>query len=156
VELPVLRTIALCGMVSRSDEIGLADRTIRDLRIAASGAEQPAGTLSGGNQQKVVIGKWLLSKPRVLLLDEPTRGIDVGAKAEIYRLIENLAEQGIAIVLVSSELPELTLLSDRILVMREGRPTAVLERSDFAHETILEYASPGGLVQPEFEDREVA
>jgi ribose transport system ATP-binding protein len=156
VELPVLRTIARLGMVSRPNEIGLAEQTIRDLRIAASSAEQPVGTLSGGNQQKVVIGKWLLSKPGVLLLDEPTRGIDVGAKAEIYRLIENLAEQGIAILLVSSELPELTLLSDRILVMREGRPTAILERPDFAHETILEYASPGGLVQPEFEDREVA
>jgi ribose transport system ATP-binding protein len=156
VELPVLRTIARLGLVSRPDEIGLAQQTIRDLRIAASSPEQPAGTLSGGNQQKVVIGKWLLSKPRVFLLDEPTRGIDVGAKAEIYRLIESLAEQGIAILLVSSELPELTLLSDRILVMREGRPTAILGRSDFAHETILEYASPGGLVQPEFEDREVA
>jgi ribose transport system ATP-binding protein len=156
VELPVLRTIARLGMVSRPNEIGLAEQTIRDLRIAASNAEQPVGTLSGGNQQKVVIGKWLLSKPRVLLLDEPTRGIDVGAKAEIYRLIEHLAEQGIAIVLVSSELPELTLLSDRILVMREGRPTAILERPDFAHETILEYASPGGSIQPEFEDREVA
>ena len=103
-----------------------------------------------------MIGKWLLTQPRVLLLDEPTRGIDVGAKAEIYRLIGTLAEQGLAIVLVSSELPELTLLSDRILVLCEGRPTALLNRDQFSHETILEYASPGGLVQPEFEEMEVA
>jgi ribose transport system ATP-binding protein len=92
----------------------------------------------------------------VLLLDEPTRGIDVGAKAEIYRLIGSLAETGLAILLVSSELPELTLLSDRILVLREGRPTALLQRTEFSHETILEYASPGGSIQPAFREVEVA
>ena len=115
--LAVLRTIAAFGLVSTKGEQELADRTIRNLGIQASGPRQVAGTLSGGNQQKLVIGKWLLTQPRVLLLDEPTRGIDVGAKAEIYRLIGALAEQGLAIVLVSSELPELTLLSDRILVL---------------------------------------
>ena len=143
-ELAVLRTIAAFGLVSANEELELANRTIRNLGIQASGPRQLAGTLSGGNQQKLVIGKWLLTKPRVLLLDEPTRGIDVGAKAEIYRLIGTLAEQGLAIVLVSSELPELTLLSDRILVLCEGRPTALLNRDQFSHETILEYASPGG------------
>jgi ABC-type sugar transport system ATPase subunit len=84
------------------------------------------------------------------LLDEPTRGIDVGAKAEIYRLIQELAAQGIGVILVTSELPELILLSDRILVLREGRPTAILNRADFSQETILEFASPGGATQPEF------
>jgi ribose transport system ATP-binding protein len=155
-ELAVLRTIAAFGLVSSNGELELAERTIKNLAIQASGPRQPAGTLSGGNQQKLVIGKWLLTQPRVLLLDEPTRGIDVGAKAEIYRLIGTLAEQGLAIVLVSSELPELTLLSDRILVLCEGRPTALLKRDQFSHETILEYASPGGSVQPEFEEVEVA
>jgi ribose transport system ATP-binding protein len=155
-ELAVLRTIAAFGLVSSNGELELAERTIKNLSIQASGPRQPAGTLSGGNQQKLVIGKWLLTQPRVLLLDEPTRGIDVGAKAEIYRLIGTLAEQGLAIVLVSSELPELTLLSDRILVLCEGRPTALLNRDQFSHETILEYASPGGSVQPEFEEMEVA
>jgi ribose transport system ATP-binding protein len=153
-ELAVLRTIASFGLVSSNRELELAERTIKNLSIQASGPRQPAGTLSGGNQQKLVIGKWLLTQPRVLLLDEPTRGIDVGAKAEIYRLIGTLAEQGLAIVLVSSELPELTLLSDRILVLCEGRPTALLKRDQFAHETILEYASPGGSVAPEFEETE--
>jgi ribose transport system ATP-binding protein len=155
-ELAVLRTIAAFGLVSSNGELELAERTIKNLAIQASGPRQPAGTLSGGNQQKLVIGKWLLTQPRVLLLDEPTRGIDVGAKAEIYRLIGTLAEQGLAIVLVSSELPELTLLSDRILVLCEGRPTALLNRDQFSHETILEYASPGGSIQPEFEEMEVA
>jgi len=155
-ELAVLRTIAAFGLVSTEGEVELAARTIRDLGIQASGPRQLAGTLSGGNQQKLVIGKWLLTRPRVLLLDEPTRGIDVGAKAEIYRLIGTLAEQGLAIVLVTSELPELTLLSDRILVLREGRPTALLNRAQFSHETILEFASPGGSVQPAFAEMEVA
>jgi ribose transport system ATP-binding protein len=156
VELPVLRTIASFGLVSGAKELRLADQTIADLGIHASGPKQSAGTLSGGNQQKLVIGKWLLTKPRVLLLDEPTRGIDVGAKAEIYRLIGTLAEQRLAIVFVSSELPELTLLSDRILVLREGRPTALLGREQFSHETLLEYASPGGAIQPEFGELEMA
>jgi ribose transport system ATP-binding protein len=155
-ELAVLRTIAAFGLVSANEELELAHRTMRDLGIHASGPRQLAGTLSGGNQQKLVIGKWLLTKPRVLLLDEPTRGIDVGAKAEIYRLTGTLAEQGLAIVLVSSELPELMLLSDRILVLREGCPTALLGREQFSHATILEYASPGGTVQTAFAGTEVA
>jgi ribose transport system ATP-binding protein len=155
VELSVMPAVSRFGVVLQEKETDLAKQAIQDLGIHASGPSQPTGTLSGGNQQKVVIGKWLLTKPRILLLDEPTRGIDVGAKAEIYRLVEQLAEQGLAIVLVTSELPELTLLSDRILVLREGRPTALLERGNFSHELILEYASPGGTIQPEFAEEEV-
>ena len=90
------------------------------------GIDQIVATLSGGNQQKVAIGKWLATGPRVLLLDEPTRGIDVGAKQEIYQLIFGLAAEGLAIVVVTSEMPELLLLSDRVLVMCEGRQTGVL------------------------------
>jgi ribose transport system ATP-binding protein len=148
--LPVMRTLTHLGVVLPGREKALAESMIRQLNIQARDAEQTTGSLSGGNQQKVVVGKCLVTKPRVFLLDEPTRGIDVGAKAEIYRLIGELADQGLAIILVSSELPELMLLSDRILVLREGRPTALLDRSEFSQETILEYASPGGAVQPEF------
>jgi ribose transport system ATP-binding protein len=148
--LPVMRTLTHLGIVLPGKEKELAKSIIRQLNIHARDPEQVTGSLSGGNQQKVVVGKCLVTKPRVFLLDEPTRGIDVGAKAEIYRLIGELADQGLAIVLVSSELPELMLLCDRILVLREGRPTALLDRSEFSQETILEYASPGGAIQPEF------
>jgi ribose transport system ATP-binding protein len=148
--LPVMRTLTHLGIVLPVREKALAESMIRQLNIQARDSEQLTGSLSGGNQQKVVVGKCLVTKPKVFLLDEPTRGIDVGAKAEIYRLIRELADQGLAIVLVSSELPELMLLSDRILVLREGRPTALLDRSEFSQETILEYASPGGAIQSEF------
>lgn len=153
--LPVMRRLTRLGFVLPGKERALAKSMMRQLNIHARDPEQPTGSLSGGNQQKVVLGKCLVTKPRVFLLDEPTRGIDVGAKAEIYRLTRDLADQGLAIILVSSELPELMLLSDRILVLREGRPTALLDRSEFSQEAILEYASPGGAVQPEFTDLEV-
>jgi ABC-type sugar transport system ATPase subunit len=97
-----------------------------------------------------VVGKWLATAPRILLLDEPTRGIDVGAKAEIYHLIRELSAKGLAIVVASSEMPELLALSDRILVLREGRPTALLRREEFAADAILDYESPGGDVQEAF------
>ncbi|HEY0793245.1 MAG TPA: sugar ABC transporter ATP-binding protein [Chthoniobacterales bacterium] len=149
--LPIMRLLAAYGVVVPSREENGARATIAQLGIRASGPDQVAGTLSGGNQQKLVIGKWLKTAPRVLLLDEPTRGIDVGAKADIYRLIQQLAAEGLAIVLISSEMPELTFLSHRILVLREGRPTALINRQEFAAELILEFASPGGTVQPAFQ-----
>jgi ribose transport system ATP-binding protein len=149
--LPVMKRLAAASFVSRRAEKDLAERQIRSLGVRTRSPRQAAGTLSGGNQQKVVLGKWLETNPRVLLLDEPTRGIDVGAKAEIYRLIEDLKERGIAVVLASSELPELMALSDRILVLREGRPTALLDRSEFSPDLIIDYASPGGAVQEIFQ-----
>jgi inositol transport system ATP-binding protein len=97
--------------------------------------------LSGGNQQKVLLGRWLLTAPGILILDEPTRGIDVGAKAEIHRLIAQLAEQGAAVLLISSELPEVLGMSDRILVMHEGRMTGLLAREEATQETIMSLAS---------------
>ena len=148
--LPVMRTLSHLGIVLPGREKALAQSMVQKLNIHARDIQQTTGSLSGGNQQKVVVAKCLVTKPKVFLLDEPTRGIDVGAKAEIYRLIRDLADQGLAIVLVSSELPELMLLSDRILVLREGRPTALFDRPEFSQETILEYASPGGAIQPEF------
>ena len=148
--LTVIPTLARLGIMSGRRQTALATETIRTLAIRARGPQQAAGTLSGGNQQKVVVGKWLATRPRILLLDEPTRGIDVGAKAEIYRLIRELSAQGIAIIVASSEMPELLALSDRILVLREGRPTALLHHTEFVADTILDHASPGGEVQPHF------
>jgi ABC-type sugar transport system ATPase subunit len=98
-------------------------------------------TLSGGNQQKVVISKWLLTEPDIIILDEPTRGIDVGAKRDIYLLIGELAKAGKAILMISSEIPEIMGLSDRILVLAAGRLTGVLERPDFTQENIMRLAS---------------
>jgi ribose transport system ATP-binding protein len=115
--------------------------------VRCSGIEQVAATLSGGNQQKVVIGKWLATGPRVLLLDEPTRGIDVGAKQEIYALIRALAGEGLAILMVSSELPELLLLADRILVMSEGRKTGELTRAEASEEAIMHLAAPASTIR---------
>jgi inositol transport system ATP-binding protein len=97
--------------------------------------------LSGGNQQKVLIARWLLNKPRILILDEPTRGIDVGAKSEIHRLMSSLAKQGVAIIMISSELPEVMGMSDRMVVMHEGRVAGELARPDFSQERIMALAS---------------
>jgi ABC-type sugar transport system ATPase subunit len=97
--------------------------------------------LSGGNQQKVVLSKWLLTRPKVLILDEPTRGIDIGAKAEVHRLMGELAAQGLAILMISSELPEVLAMSDRIVVMREGRIVARLEKNDATQERIIAAAT---------------
>ena len=123
----------------------MADDAVRRLGVRCTGIEQVAATLSGGNQQKVVIGKWLATRPRVLLLDEPTRGIDVGAKQEIYDLVRALAGEGLAIVMVSSELPELLLLADRIMVVSEGRRTGMLSREEASEEAIMHLAAPRGL-----------
>jgi D-xylose transport system ATP-binding protein len=119
--LSSLRSIARNGIVDGAAEATVAGAMVTDLRVKTATLETPVGALSGGNQQKVVIGKALLTRPRVLLLDEPTRGIDVGAKVEVYELINRLTDQGQAIVLVSSELPELMGMSDRILMLHEGR-----------------------------------
>ncbi len=110
---------------------------VSSLRIKASSQETIARTLSGGNQQKIVLGKALMTKPKVVLLDEPTRGIDVGAKFEIYELINDLKAQGVAVLLVSSELPELIGMSDRILMLAEGRIGGSFEGSQITQEALL-------------------
>jgi rhamnose transport system ATP-binding protein len=102
----------------------------------SSSVEEIAGRLSGGNQQKIVLGKWLANNPKLLILDEPTRGIDVGAKAEIHRLMSELAGAGVAILMISSELPEVLGMSDRVLVMREGRFVAEFDRAHATSETV--------------------
>jgi rhamnose transport system ATP-binding protein len=112
---------------------GYAER----LRIRATGMDDLIESLSGGNQQKVVIAKWLATKPRVLILDEPTRGVDIGAKVEVHRIISDLAASGLGIVLISSELPEVLAMSDRIMVLHEGRIAAEIPRAEASEERVM-------------------
>jgi len=121
----------------RHDSAQMIDR----LRIKTPNDQQAVGNLSGGNQQKVVLAKWLALKPRLLLLDEPTRGIDVGAKQEIYQLMDELARQGMAILFVSSEMEEVIGMSDRALVMHEGRITGELLREELTEEGVMRLAT---------------
>jgi D-xylose transport system ATP-binding protein len=118
-------------------EAAEGERAKKELRVKANSIFTVVGTLSGGNQQKVVLAKWLLTNPRVLFLDEPTRGIDVGAKQEIYAEINRLASKGLAIVLVSSELPEVLGLSDRVVVLHEGRVTGEFRREEATPESVM-------------------
>lgn len=121
-------------------EADACNSMVEKMRIKLASLSDTFGSLSGGNQQKVIIGRWMLTKPDVLILDEPTRGVDVGAKAEIYRLIGELAKDGKGILMVSSELPELMGICDRILVVREGRLAGELERRDFDQDLLMSYA----------------
>jgi L-arabinose transport system ATP-binding protein len=118
----------------------VAKQEVERLRTKTSTVDQRVVNLSGGNQQKVVLGKWLAADPAVLLLDEPLRGVDVGAKEEIYGIIRDLADQGSAILVISSELPELLGLSDRILVMRDGRVAGELSREQASEEAVMALA----------------
>ena len=131
---------------NRSKEKSVSAEMIAEMKIKTPNDGQQVKYLSGGNQQKVVIGKWLSMSPRVLLLDEPTRGVDVGAKQEIYRLMEELAEQGVAVLFVSSELEEVISMSDRALVMHEGRLAGELGRDELSEESIMQLATGTNLV----------
>ena len=124
------RVVAKNTFIDRRAENALAEESVKQFQIRASGIGQIVGKLSGGNQQKVGLSKWLATEPRILIMDEPTRGIDVGAKAEIHRLMSELAQKGMAILMISSELPEVLGMSDRILVMRAGRIVAEVDRAD--------------------------
>lgn len=136
-----LRNISGQIITNRTRENIAANGPMKSLRIKANSTLTVAGTLSGGNQQKVVLGKWLLTNPKILFLDEPTRGIDVGAKQEIYAEINKLAEQGLAIVLVSSELPEVLGLSDRVLVLHDGKMTGEFTRNEATPEKVMAAAT---------------
>jgi inositol transport system ATP-binding protein len=116
---------------------------VSELHIKTAGLDQGVMQLSGGNQQKVVIGKVLLAQPDIIILDEPTRGIDIGAKHEIYKLIRQLTEKGIAILMISSELPEIIGLCDRVLVLSQGRQTALLPKEEATQQRIMEHAIHG-------------
>ena len=140
VSLPQLERLGRAGIVSRARERQLALKWTQDLRIKTPGIETRVLTLSGGNQQKVVLGKWLAAGADVLIVDEPTRGIDVGAKMEIYALLDRLAAQGAGILMISSDLPEIMGMSDRILVMHQGRVQALFEARDATQESVLHAA----------------
>ncbi len=126
---------------NRTKENEIVNEKIEDMHIKVTGPEQTVGKLSGGNQQKVLIGRWLCSTKEVLILDEPTRGVDVKTKAEIYALIDKLAESGLSIIMVSSELPELINMSDRVMVMSGGYTTGVLNRDELSQERIMQLAT---------------
>ncbi|MFM1557499.1 MAG: ATP-binding cassette domain-containing protein, partial [Limisphaerales bacterium] len=141
--LPSLRRDQRHGFLNRQKEAEITAKMIDQMRIKTPDAEQEVRYLSGGNQQKVVLGKWLAMKPFVLLLDEPTRGIDVGAKQEIYGLMEQLAADGVAILFVSSEMEEVLGMSDRALVMHEGHLAGELRRDELNEEAVMQLATGG-------------
>lgn len=143
ITLPTLDRFARTGWVQRNREAAESAEVMSQLNVRGPSARTEVGQLSGGNQQKILFGKWLLANPRVLLLEEPTRGVDVGAKVEIYRHINRLSADGLAVVLVTSDLPELCEMSDRILVMRDGRMVAELRDGELTQENVLQHSLAG-------------
>jgi ribose transport system ATP-binding protein len=144
VTLPSLDRYAPAGLISFDKERESVRLICGKMNVKAPSVEVKAANLSGGNQQKVVLAKWLALEPRVLIFDEPTRGIDVGAKAEIYELMRNLAESGVAIIMISSDMEEVLQISDRVAVMHEGRVTGILSRDECSEENIMRLAVGGG------------
>ena len=136
-----LAEAARAGIINNRRERSLAEGIVNKLNVRTSGIDAAVTNLSGGNQQKAIIGRWLLAKPKVLLLDDPTRGVDVGAKAELYRLMDQLCREGLGIIVTSSELPELLTLCDRILVLCEGRLTGEFSRQEATEQRIMEAAT---------------
>ncbi len=154
ITMSVLQRLTRGLLTNRRKEAALAQKFIDNLAIKTPSQNQLAINLSGGTQQKVVLSKWMATEPRVLIFDEPTRGIDVGAKVEIYKLMNQLARQGVAILMVSSELPEIMGMSDRIMVIREGEVTGIISRDDYPdvqalQEKIMEYATGSNRIVPE-------
>ena len=143
--MTVYSRLARWGMLRTGQMVEAVGPVIRQLEVKTPSLSQEVGKLSGGNQQKVVLARWLAAGPRLLILDEPTRAVDVGAKAEIYRLIDRLAKDGMAIMLVSSEMPELMALSDRIVVMQDGRLSPPIEKQDATEEAIVALALGAGV-----------
>ncbi len=139
--LTLRKQLARFGIISARAEQAMADKWTKQLQVKTGSLDLAVSTLSGGNQQKVVLAKWLATNPRFLIVDEPTRGIDVGTKAEVHRLMSELAGRGIAILMISSELPEVLGMADTILVMHEGRITATLPRSEATAESVMYAAS---------------
>ncbi|MHB8595712.1 MAG: sugar ABC transporter ATP-binding protein [Ktedonobacteraceae bacterium] len=142
ITLAILQQVSRLGLLDPRREQQIAGEYSSQMRIRSSGVEQVVSALSGGNQQKVVLGKWLATNPSVLILDEPTRGIDVGAKAEVHRIISDLAVGGLAIILISSELPEVLAMADRVMVLHEGHVTGTFARSEATQERVM-FAATG-------------
>jgi ribose transport system ATP-binding protein len=143
VTLPILKRLTRAGVIQRRQEGEIVEGARAALSISMATAEQEAQYLSGGNQQKVVLAKWLETRPAVIILDEPTRGVDVGAKFEIYQIMRRLNDEGVAILMISSELPELLGMSDRIVVMRDGALVGEFSREDATEQAIIERATGG-------------
>jgi putative multiple sugar transport system ATP-binding protein len=143
ITLPSLRKISKRWVINQHEEAGVGERFRASMRIKASTVSAVTGKLSGGNQQKVVLSKWLFTDPDVLILDEPTRGIDVGAKYEIYTIINELAARGKAVLVISSELPELLGICDRIYALSQGRLTGEVAQADATQETLMRYMMKG-------------
>ena len=141
ITLPILRELSKMTFINFKEENKCVDKYKDALRIKTPSINQLVGNLSGGNQQKVAVAKWLASESKILILDEPTRGIDVGAKQEIYELINRLTDEGLAIIMISSEMEEIMGMSDRMLVMAEGRIVGELDREEFSQNQIMKYAS---------------
>jgi len=141
ISLPGLKRFASAGLVNVAKEDARAVEMCRAINIKTPSTKVRAANLSGGNQQKVVLAKWLALSPKVLIFDEPTRGIDVGAKAEIYALIRELAARGVSIIVISSEMEEVLGISDRVAVMHEGKITGLLERTQFSEEAVMRLAT---------------
>ena len=141
IEMSSLRTLSKFGFMVGKKEDECASNYMKQLHVKAASYNQNAGDLSGGNQQKVVIAKCLATKPDILILDEPTRGIDVGSKAEIYEIMNDLVEQGVSIIMISSELPELLNMSDRIIIMREGVITGEMSADEVSEEVVMKFAT---------------
>jgi ribose transport system ATP-binding protein len=137
----ILKSISRLGLVVNATERDIAGKLKDSLNIKTPTISTVTRNLSGGNQQKVVLAKWLATKSDIFIFDEPTRGIDVGAKQEIYNLMHELTRQGKSIIMISSEMPELIGMSDRILIMNKGCVNGILNRDEFSQETILEIAS---------------
>jgi ribose transport system ATP-binding protein len=141
ITLSVLERLTALLFTDRRKEEVLAEQFIGDMAIKTPSHAQRVVNLSGGNQQKVVLGKWIATTPRILIFDEPTRGIDVGAKVEIYKLMNRLARDGVAILMVSSEMPEVLGMSDRIMVLCEGQVAGFLSRAEATQERLMELAT---------------
>ena len=142
VTLPILPRLFPQLLIRPATERRVADEYTEQFNVRMVGVDQEVGALSGGNQQKVVLAKWLASEPRILILDEPTRGIDIGAKVEVHRIVSELAASGLGIILISSDLPEVLAMSDRILVLHEGRITDEIARAEASQERVM-FAATG-------------
>ena len=140
ITLPILRKLSKFIFISQKEENACVNKYKDALRIKTPSVNQLVGNLSGGNQQKVAVAKWLASESKILILDEPTRGIDVGAKQEIYELINQLTQEGLGIIMISSEMEEIMGMSDRMLVMAEGNVVGELQKEEFSQDKILRYA----------------
>ena len=141
VALASLASLSRLGLIARSSERELASTWAKRLQLKFGKLRNPASTLSGGNQQKVVLGKWLARQPKLLIIDEPTRGIDVGTKAEVHRILDGLVAEGMAVLMISSELPEVLGMADRVVVLHEGRITAQLSRAEANEDSVMRAAT---------------